>query len=594
MAIYNKQPVGQPEVAGPSDSQLGSQRKQRGTGFTNLQQYLQASRAGATRATEQLGKTIEKEASKVREGIQSAQMGTSGKIGEEEARLGKAEESIKTAFKDPISAIQNIDPLKQYQTGTLGVDPGSLRSNIQGSISGLSNVQTMGQLAQTPGGRFELLKKQIGYKPSYGLGQQRLDQALIGGAGGLDKLRQIARKEALGTQQLAEQATGSLEGRLKGIQSASEQAKKLYEEEGKKAIERFSTDLESRAKEETDYNKNVIEGLKALASYKYSPQQRESLIEDLKKNDPELINLKEAALPNVIADARNIIIAQNERLSGGLKDPVTGRSLSPSLSEEEIQKRIEQNPSVQSVKAAIAKREEQLQGQYEAGADIPGITSEQRSALERFFTNRPDLLETNIADLTPEQLVQYNIVPQNLQSVGISDVASQQDLAKLKALENLIGKTIRDTVPLDESIVGKYQSRPFDISKLKDVGTEREREMQMALSQAMAENPLIQRAEQLLGVSGSTQRAISGMKPEEFAAGALVPGVTSSSLIGQLLSGPVSSSARLTDPEGWAKILRRAQENELAKFRLKYGEGDRTLKGLLDKSNVITGSKGYK
>jgi len=188
----------------------GAVPQNRGTGFTNVQQYLQASAPAAKGVAAKVGsmvsgqqKASEKavsEAEQVRQGAQAAQAKTQGAAG-----VAGAIQQIGAGQGDITELEKQAKDAAYFTSGQYAAEQQKLKQQAlekqaaaQGAVSQLG--KTAEQL-QSEAGQAGILSKL--YKaPTYGAGQQRLDQLLLQGAAGgqLGGLQSNLAK-TLGTQQ---------------------------------------------------------------------------------------------------------------------------------------------------------------------------------------------------------------------------------------------------------------------------------------------------------------------------------------------------------------------------------------------------------
>lgn len=229
---------------------------QAGSGFTNLQQYLQANRAN------RLGQTIAGGVQQAGEAARGAitQAGQQFQAGAqaEKQRLSQAGQQAGQLLQDPTQA--NEQQVQQFQNvlGAESKGPAGV-SNAEQLRSQAQQAQQLGQAGSTQQGRFGLLQRYVGRGNQYGLGQQRLDQMLLGqtgqqqlrsaraGTAGLEQQaqQQITGAEAQGQElrgqarQLAEKTMGQLGEAATSYDTAMQQKLAQQEAAAKAAIEQF-------------------------------------------------------------------------------------------------------------------------------------------------------------------------------------------------------------------------------------------------------------------------------------------------------------------------------------------------------------------
>lgn len=197
-----------PQLPGNNSNQ------QTGSGFTNLNRYLQANRSN------QLGQAVGA-------GVQQAGQQASGAIQQagqqfgvladaEKQRLGQAGQQANTILQDPTKATDNdvesfqkvLNGNSQGPNGVANAD--ELRAKAQGA-------QQLGQATGSQAGRYGLLQRFVGRgNNNYNLGAQTLDQTLLGQTGASQLKGARASVQGLGQQ--AEQQIGAAQAQGQELQ----------------------------------------------------------------------------------------------------------------------------------------------------------------------------------------------------------------------------------------------------------------------------------------------------------------------------------------------------------------------------------------
>ena len=200
-------PLGAPAVAAGSQAPAPGAAKPaapKGTGFTNIQRVMGASRGnklgstvvgGIQQAGQQAQQGIQKAQSQFQEGVNANLLGTeqnqaaaTGLIGSAAAGGDLSEEQLAQAGKFREGQYAGPSGLK---------DASQLAGRAQ-------DAERLGQLSTSAGGRQGLLQQFVG-KPQYGAGQQRLDSLLLG------QDRAAVNQARAATAGLSDQANRSLE-----------------------------------------------------------------------------------------------------------------------------------------------------------------------------------------------------------------------------------------------------------------------------------------------------------------------------------------------------------------------------------------------
>lgn len=184
----------------PPTSQPGSPN--RGTGFTNLQQYLQANQGN------QLPGAISSGIGRDVEGFQKGLSGSEAAFNQE-AEAGRQDNSANQQnYENLLNKAQNINKPEDFTAKDYSTLGGYMTGGYTGP-TGLSNIdqlqkqaqtlQPLGQAARTESGRTGLLQKYVG-GPSYTTGQSGLDTLLLGRSGGNALANVQATTRGLGQQ----------------------------------------------------------------------------------------------------------------------------------------------------------------------------------------------------------------------------------------------------------------------------------------------------------------------------------------------------------------------------------------------------------
>lgn len=193
-----------------------------GTGFTNLQRYLQANKANI------LGQAIAGRVQEAGTAARGAITQAGQKFGEqaetERQRLGQVGQQAGQLLQKPEAATEEETQKFQRVLGAESLGPSGVQ-DAEALRSQAEQAQALGRAGGTQQGRFGLLQRYVGGgRGQYGLGQQRLDQMLLGQTG-QQQLR-TARGATIGLGQQAQQQIGGAEAQAQELRG---QAKQLAE-----------------------------------------------------------------------------------------------------------------------------------------------------------------------------------------------------------------------------------------------------------------------------------------------------------------------------------------------------------------------------
>lgn len=263
------QPVGQPP-----------QQKMGSGSFTNLQKYLQSNVGAGQRIAGQISQDVAKRAQKSSEALSEAE-----KVGQavaaQKERVGQAG-AIKTQIGDVAAGTGDVSAL-EAKAGDIGyLTGGQYVTEAEKARADLVTRQTeaqraigaIGQRAEALGsesGRYGLLSD-IYRRPSYGAGQQRLDQLLLQKAGG-NTLGQLQKSTAAQTLQQAgalESTVGTAQAGIKDVLAKGAEGQKSIQESltsGLSGLERAQeSEFQTRQKEQQDLLAALQEGFKGLGA----------------------------------------------------------------------------------------------------------------------------------------------------------------------------------------------------------------------------------------------------------------------------------------------------------------------------------------
>ncbi len=216
----------QPNAMQPQDPQQASPqgRRQRGTGFTNIRNLLQANVGAGGVMGAGLGAGLGKKAGQLRQDVQTAgqQFGQQYQQ-EKEKTLGQG--GSVAGVGEYLAGGQDVSGLSEEEARKLGkglaesqyTGPMEL-ANQQSLLSRAGNIQALSTLAGMGGiGQGRLLQGSATRRGGYSRGQNLLDQYLIG--------QDVAAQEAI--RQGATEASGAVQQAQTGVDVAQQQAEGL-------------------------------------------------------------------------------------------------------------------------------------------------------------------------------------------------------------------------------------------------------------------------------------------------------------------------------------------------------------------------------
>lgn len=189
-----------------------------GSGFTNLNRYLQANK------TNQLGNVVSS-------GVQQAGESARGALNQagqefqtqaqkEKDRLAQQGQKVDTVLGNVPGA--SDEDIKQFESirGAQSLGPTGV-ANADELRSKAGEAETLGRASGSQAGRFGLLQRFVGGGGPYSMGQQRMDQMLLGQTGGQQLKGARASTYGLGNQ--VEQKIGAAQEQGKELQGQARQ-----------------------------------------------------------------------------------------------------------------------------------------------------------------------------------------------------------------------------------------------------------------------------------------------------------------------------------------------------------------------------------
>jgi hypothetical protein len=416
--------------------------QKRGTGFTNLSRYLEASKGAKVGQALQGG--LERDIGAFKQGLTGAQkqfgeeVGT-GTLGKEEdvaarqavlGRLGtlSSREQVAGTGEDQTPDIitqQDIEKFGTYRGGKY-TGPQELKDTSR-LLAQSQGLEQLGKQAKSEGGRLGLLQQYIGGTQPYSRGQQRLDALLLGA--GDNTLGRIART----TQGLARETGRGVEGARGQAQLATAKSRAFGEETGKQLttqeqaqrqaiqslVDQYKGEQASRYQQALGglQSRQVgdigeLQGLKGTATYGIDPTEARFLSQ-----------APEAQFGTVMTPEQQARFEALTRLSGGLTSNI------PQLGEG----RYDPTQAIQFELPQYQQASQQAQQQYEGQL----ANLKQQAALQQQYIDKAKADTSRLTNIQPykDKLTEINNQIATLnQQVGFSgDVYTPENLQSLQS-----------------------------------------------------------------------------------------------------------------------------------------------------------------
>lgn len=225
MATYSSNtadPTQNPDQSNQNRSQ------NQGTGFTNINQILDANQGAGQKEGQKIGSGLSDQANSVRAGIQSAQSDFSNatQAGSQPANQAiQAGQGLQQQAGEDVNAYstrlangnQDYTQVGQNLANASYGGPMGISNAGQLQAQG-ANATALGRLAGTQGGQTQLLQSMVAAPGNYTSGQSALDTLLLG-QGGQNAIQQ-GRQATIGSQQQAVNATGQAANEATALKSS--------------------------------------------------------------------------------------------------------------------------------------------------------------------------------------------------------------------------------------------------------------------------------------------------------------------------------------------------------------------------------------
>jgi hypothetical protein len=312
---------------------LQQNRKQGGSGYTNIQRLVSANQQNKLGST--IGGGIQQSGQQVQQGLNQGQQQFKQQTQQEVGRITPEVQNLtQNVLGGDVAKAATTDQGKQFTNLLQGQYSGGLYRGPQGLQNAQqlqSQAQDVSQQAQAIGsaqGRQGLLQRYVG-SPTYGAGQQRLDTLLLGQTGA-PQLAQ-ARKGALGLMTQANTQISGAQAQAQEAQNKFNQALQQGTEAARNQLSGMATgltgQLSQRAQEATEQEQKNYQSLLDAAKTGQLTQQQADLLGvkqgdilyNLFKDKPESLigQGMQATAQNIATPEEYARIQALQQLSGG-------------------------------------------------------------------------------------------------------------------------------------------------------------------------------------------------------------------------------------------------------------------------------------
>ena len=280
-----------------------AKKRQRGTGFTNINRILGANVGAGQRMGSAIGGQLGQQAEQVRKGIEQGQSqfeaGLKEGTSKEKQKIGAAEGAV-TGIMQPTSTAPtvNYQDIGNALRGAEYTGPTNIQ-DIQQQQQRAANLASLGRLSGLSGGQEQLLRTQVAGRGRYGLGQSALDAMLLGKEG--QKQLEAARSQTGAVASQAGQSEAMAQSQAQAAQSAIE-ANKLATLQ---KIQKEYGGIDEKGAEQAKQFVSDVNKLKKLFDPKnFTPEQ---LTKIEKGEDPESLKLLERAEAGEFGDIKGLM-----------------------------------------------------------------------------------------------------------------------------------------------------------------------------------------------------------------------------------------------------------------------------------------------
>lgn len=262
----------QTQPTAPGNAQYNQARQQKGTGFTNITQILNANQGYGQKIGQQIGNGLQNQANNVNGAIQTGQnqFNTGAKSAYDTAN-GAVQSGTALEQQTGESADDYANRLAQSQDyATIGQNISNAKYTGPTALANSGQIQSqaatasaLGRLAGTTGGQNQLLSTMVANRGNYNQGDTSLDQLLLGkggeqyvqqGAQGLSNIGNTANSAIAGAQNQANNYSNAISTNKQNTLAALQNQLSGAGDTTSNNITGFTTLAQ---KQGTDYNNNV-------------------------------------------------------------------------------------------------------------------------------------------------------------------------------------------------------------------------------------------------------------------------------------------------------------------------------------------------
>jgi hypothetical protein len=280
-----------------------AKKRQRGTGFTNINRILGANVGAGQRMGSAIGGQLGQQAEQVRKGIEQGQSqfeaGLKEGTSKEKQKIGAAEGAVSGIMQPtPTAPTVNYQDIGNVLRGAEYTGPTNIQ-DIQQQQQRAANLASLGRLSGLSGGQEQLLRTQVAGRGRYGLGQSALDAMLLGKEG--QKQLEAARSQTGAVASQAGQSEAMAQSQAQAAQSAIE-ANKLATLQ--KIQKEYGGIDEKGAKQAKQFVSDVNELKKLFDPKNFTPKQLQEIQEG---KNPEALKLLERAEAGEFGDIKGLM-----------------------------------------------------------------------------------------------------------------------------------------------------------------------------------------------------------------------------------------------------------------------------------------------
>lgn len=280
-----------------------AKKRQRGTGFTNINRILGANVGAGQRMGSAIGGQLGQQAEQVRKGIEQGQSqfeaGLKEGTSKEKQKIGAAEGAVSGIMQPtPTAPTVNYQDIGNALRGAEYTGPTNIQ-DIQQQQQRAANLASLGRLSGLSGGQEQLLRTQVAGRGRYGLGQSALDAMLLGKEG--QKQLEAARSQTGAVASQAGQSEAMAQSQAQAAQSAIE-ANKLATLQ---KIQKEYGGIDEKGAEQAKQFVSDVNELKKLFDPRNFTQEQLGLIQQGK--NPEALKLLERAEAGEFGDIKGLM-----------------------------------------------------------------------------------------------------------------------------------------------------------------------------------------------------------------------------------------------------------------------------------------------